>query len=511
MELSEPKEYLGISAIFQYLGNGVQILSGSLFYIVAARIFTPSDLGVLALFLAIVGIFGILFSLGLNTGVTHFVSYYLESQRYSPFKALKRILFLGLLTGFIGLIILLLLSPYISITFFHSANFSLYIKYLSIVIFETIIFNILVGAINGFQKFKISAIVSIFIWTLYYFGAIILALFLHSLIAIIYGWIIGLSLGIILGIIIIFILIRLSNKNIKGDTLDHKTIILYSLPVLFSSIIGYGASYTDRFVVAYFLNSASLGIYNFTLLFYSGILFIVGPFNNIILPKFSNLFGNNLNDAIRENTRISSLLLSFFYTPASFGVAALSPLLLYYIAGPSYVQAKIPLMIVMIITSFFISQNILIQAISSIRKTKLFIYSSSLSLIVNILLSFLLIPSYGITGASIGFSSVSIVSFIVIYNFAKDYNIVKFDILGMIKVWISAFLMFIVLFILTDKLISFYGYSPFFIIFLIILGAFIFILIANLLKIFNEDEKNFIYSIFPENYNFLKKLIKLII
>ena len=38
MELGAEKEYVGISAIYQFLGNGVQVVSGSLFYIFAARI-----------------------------------------------------------------------------------------------------------------------------------------------------------------------------------------------------------------------------------------------------------------------------------------------------------------------------------------------------------------------------------------------------------------------------------------------------------------------------------------
>ena len=51
-------------------------------------------------------------------------------------------------------------------------------------------------------------------------------------------------------------------------TVGSRSIFVYAIPVLLSSIIGYGASYTDRFVVAYLLNTYYLGIYNFTLLIY---------------------------------------------------------------------------------------------------------------------------------------------------------------------------------------------------------------------------------------------------
>ena len=88
MELGAEKEYVGISAIYQFLGNGVQVVSGSLFYIFAARIFPPSDLGVIALFISIVGLFGIVFTVGLNSAITHFISSNLNSKVYSPGKTL---------------------------------------------------------------------------------------------------------------------------------------------------------------------------------------------------------------------------------------------------------------------------------------------------------------------------------------------------------------------------------------------------------------------------------------
>ena len=44
----------------------------------------------------------------------------------------------------------------------------------------------------------------------------------------------------------------------------------------------------------------------------------------------------------------SSLLLTYFYTPIALGIAALSPIVLYYIAGPAYVSGQYALIVVMI-------------------------------------------------------------------------------------------------------------------------------------------------------------------
>ena len=154
MELGAEREYVGVSAIYQFFGNGVQMVSGSLFYIFAARIFPPNDLGVIALFIAIVGLFGILFTVGLNNAVTHFISSNLNSTVYSTGRTLFRILFLGIILASAGLAIVFSLSGYISSIFFHSTSYEYYIKLLSMVLFGNIIFSILNGAILGFQRFR---------------------------------------------------------------------------------------------------------------------------------------------------------------------------------------------------------------------------------------------------------------------------------------------------------------------------------------------------------------------
>ena len=57
-----------------------------------------------------------------------------------------------------------------------------------------------------------------------------------------------------------------------------------------ASLIGYGATYLDRFIVSYLMNLSLLGIYNFALLISSAISFIIGPFSTILLPKLSEMY-----------------------------------------------------------------------------------------------------------------------------------------------------------------------------------------------------------------------------
>lgn len=511
MELGAEKEYVGISAIYQFVGNGVQLVSGSLFYIFAARIFDQSDMGVIALFIAIVGLFGIIFTLGLNNAITHFISSNLNSRVYSPGKTVLRILVIGMIIAGLGSAVLFVLSPYISILFLKSLKYEIYVKLLALVLFGNILFSILNGAIIGFERFRASAMISVVIWVIYYFGALGLAYTHHTLISIIYGWILGLILGILVsGFYVLGILARGYMRRTQR-VVGSRTIFTYSLPLLLSSLLGYGAGYTDRFVVTYLMNTTYLGIYNFSILIMSGIGFISIPFNNITLPKFSEFYGNNNRQDIKENVGAATLLLSYFYVPVALGIAALAPMILYYIAGPQYITGQYALIILMFVPGMFISQNVLTQAISSVRKTSIFLYSTLASLIANIIISFSLIPFLGLIGAALGLSSTSAVTFLILYRLARRENIVKFYFDGIAKIWVAALVMFLTVFISMHLLVRIYGYNVEIMGILIVAGAVFFVLITRVMKIFNEEQKEYILGMFPESMGYLKKILRMLV
>ena len=507
MELSAEKEYVGVSAIYQFLGNGVQVIAGSLFYIFAARLFDTTYLGNIALFIAIVGLFSIVFSVGLNTAVTHFISSSLYSPNYSTRSILTKILGLGIILSVLVLIIVFSLSDLISFTFFHNVSDSIYVKLLSIVLMGNILFSILNGAILGFQRFRASAIISVVIWVTYYFGSLVFAFYFRSLEAIIFGWIGGMAIGIFVDITYLLLIALKKRLERKHTVPGSRAIFIYSLPILLSALISYGASYTDRFVVAYLLNTSFLGIYNFSLLIFSGISFISAPFNNITLPKFSQFFGQGDRENIKESVKSASLLLTFVYTPIALGIAALSPLILYFIAGPAYVIGSSALIIVMFLPSLVVIQNILTQAIASVRKTKFFLYSSVASLSLNVLLSFLLIPKFGLAGAAVGFSSVYLASFAMLYWLARKESLVKLNLKGMTKIWISSIIMFIAVYYSFSILYPVYGFSPSMLPLLILEGIIIFLIVVRYMKVFSQLEKEFIRSLFPDHMKLLRFLI----
>ena len=231
---------IGIDALFQSAGSGVQLFSGTVFYLIAVRLFNTTNVGALSLFVAIVGLFNIVFSFGLSTAAQHFTSYNLGKGDYASVKrTIHRILLLSTSLSLAGLVTLEVLAGEISSIFLHSMAYTEMVRLLGIVLFGSIMFGILNGVMLGVQMFRLSAILSIVIWGIYYFGALIFAVFLRSIETIVFGWIMGIFLGVIIELFILLFSVRKYLGN--GNPPSNALIIRYSAPILLSGIsIGQG-------------------------------------------------------------------------------------------------------------------------------------------------------------------------------------------------------------------------------------------------------------------------------
>lgn len=493
---------LGLDAFFQYLGSGVQFFSGTVFYLIIIKIFDTSDVGAISLFTAITGLFNVIFSLGLGTAAQHFTSYSIGRGDFrTAVKTFHKILKYGFATSGLGFLTLFLLSPYISFLFLHSYQYIYLVKLLSLVLVGNILFGILNGTLLGLRNFRLSALVNIVIWVTYYFGTVLLAYKVRDLDTIIIGWTIGIFLGV--GVLLAVILIIIKDYESHVSEFKNTNILKYSIPVLLSGLIGYGAIYADRFVVAGLLNLSSLGVYNLSLLIASSISFIAVPFNNILLSSFSELYGNNRLDEIKLHVKASSAILSSVFVPAALGISALSPFIVEILGGSNYLQGSAPLAIIMFASALFVTANILSQAVASVRKTKTFIYVSSLSLIANILISFLLIPPYGIIGAAFGFSSVYAVTYLTLMYFARKEGVFSIDVVGTLKIWIASLIMYVAVLSMSFFLQQ---TVPFTIIY-VFAGVLIYILMIRVLSVFKNIDSKFVITLFPVRFRFMRSLI----
>lgn len=503
--MSEPPATgIGVDAAYQMAAAVTQALAGAAFYIAAARIFNATAMGAIALFMAILGLLGIIFSFGLGTAVQHFISYYLGAGDHAAVRStIKKLLTAASALALAGLVLTVTLAGPVSVVFLHSYAYTGLVRLLGLVLLGSILFGMFNGALLGLYRFRLSAIVSIAYYALYYFGALAMAFITRSLAFVVYGWATGTLFGLFMALVALFRSIRGLGVNGSGQGPNVGVVLAYTTPIFLSNIIGYGATYVDRFVVAGLMTLSSLGVYNFALLVVSAIGVITTPFNNILLPKLSGHFGAGRRDAIGYWVKIASLLLYSLYMPVALAVAALSPAILELLGGPVYVAGSGALTVIMFFSAALVSANALSSAVMSVRRTSAFIYSSAASLMANLSASITLIPRLGLLGASLGFSAAGAASFMVLLFFLHKEGLLQFEVKGVAKVWASSLLIYMFLALVELRA----GGNWALLVPSLVTAGVIYIFLIKTMRAFSKSNKDAILSMFPPSYRRLLSLL----
>lgn len=197
-------------------------------------------------------------------------------------------------------------------------------------------------------------------------------------------------------------------------------------------------------------------------------------------------------------------VLSAVYMPIALLAAALSPSVLLFLANNEYLPGYVPMIIILVASAVTVSGNVFAVSLQAIRKTKIFLLSSSLALLSNFVLSILLIPHFGINGAAVGYASTSVVGFIVVYYFSKKYGVFVFEKMKMAKVFLSSFLMFFLMVFIQERV----GFSITRLFIFIATGLAFYLFLIRVLAVFSEEDMDLFLGMIPGNFKKLKRFFK---
>lgn len=497
------KESIGRGIVFQYAYYAAMTLAGAAFYLYVTHVFPTSTVGSIALLLAIVGLFPAFFTLGLQYGWQHFVSYAIgRGDREEIGRLIRQAIRTGLMLALVAVLFLIATAHYISILFFHTASYTTLIMLLALDIPSAIIISILNGIMMGLQRFRISGIIGMTYVVLVYGSAVVLLNTMHSLDAVPIGWGIGYFAGVVLYYIT---LIRLAAKH-TGNRRELGDIFRYSIPLYATGILSFGATYIDRLTVAFLKDLSSIGIYTLVLLVASGVGLLSAPIGGIIFSKFSEFYARRDSEMIKEGVRISVNAASILYVPAALGLAAIAVPVLRILGGTAYVVGSLPLIIILTINAIFIGRSAFGSALQGTRKTYVFVISASMSLLSNLVLSVLLIPPFSLVGAAIGFASVPCVSFGILYFFAWRDRLVRVDMRMLTRIWLSAIVMGTVVYLFAYAT-GFYGVLiPFY----VLSGLVAYVGMLKLTSAVSEPDKQMLVSLIPKSLSPLRAFVDML-
>jgi len=229
----------------------------------------------------------------------------------------------------------------------------------------------------------------------------------------------GYVLSNIIAVIYMFYILKNKLKN-NNKAITFKEIFNYGYKVHFFRILNFTEAKFDILLVGYLLNVSQVGIYSIavtiTLIFQS---VVQTSISTVLLPT---LVKSNYEEQKFITLRYFKLSLSLAFL-FLMGSLIFGKFFIVSVYGEEFRGAYIPMIILLLGALIKAPAATINSFFKSIGKPEELYKTSIITVIINILLCFILIPKYGITGAAIS-SSISYFLYgtIMLYKFKKITN-----------------------------------------------------------------------------------------
>lgn len=214
-----------------------------------------------------------------------------------------------------------------------------------------------------------------------------------------------------------------------------------SLPLF---IGGYGqwiVHSSDRYVIGYFMNMASVGIYSLVYTLCGTIIVLSGPIYFVLLPTISRLWDNDKKDEVKTYLKYTLKYIFILLVPAAFGLSVLGKQILEVLATADFTVGWFLIPIIA-------SGMVILQSLSGVeyvlilvKRTDIILKVVMLTAVENIILNIILVPVLGILGAGIATFITYLTLAVIIWKVAAPYLRVGLDYLLIGKVVFASVLM----------------------------------------------------------------------
>lgn len=476
-------------AVLLLLGIVISKFFTYIYRLVIARYLGPEIYGIFSIGLAVIGFLLGFALLGMPSGLLRYVSFYKGKDDSSSIKAvinngIKIILPITLLLA----VILFIFAKSISIGIFHKPELEIVLKILAFAMPFSALATSFEYIIQGFKEIKYIVLSRGIIESLSKVILTVIAIYLgYSL------WGISLAFTITMLIVAISFIyffkkkIFIISRAIKIKENAYKKLLSFSLPLMFSDLFLSLLIWSDTLILGYFVTSMEVGIYNAAAPTAKLIHTIPVAIRALFIPTISELYAQekSFKDIYISVTKW------IFLTgmPVIILLCLYSKQLLHIFFGEIYNQGYLILILVavcfFIYSIFFTAESTLMV----IKKTKLLLFNTATTVIINIILNIILIPKYGILGAGIA-NFISFILFSILLASETYYftRIFPFN-LSYIKVLIASLIPLFIIILINDyfNILSLIG-----LIIPMSIYTAIYILLLLILKTFDSTEKELI-------------------
>ncbi|MBN2100747.1 oligosaccharide flippase family protein [Candidatus Dojkabacteria bacterium] len=265
--------------------------------------------------------------------------------------------------------------------------------------------RLLVAISTSFENTKLEALIEHIMLTITTTVALVILVSLgireH---AISYSFLIGYVLNLALTVF----LTRYTNlKHLKFSKLlknFDKRYLFYSIPIFIFSVLTFLTQWFDTFILGYFNSSEDVGVYNIALTISTLPTLLSSSLSTSFFPTVSRLISSGELKETKRLYRDIIRILLFITVPLMATLVAFSNEIL-GVFGKEFHSSNFLMLYLIFGALFTIVTGPIDLVLTALDKQKMVTVNAIISIVVSIILSFLLIPKYGILGAAIANSA----------------------------------------------------------------------------------------------------------
>ena len=391
--------------------------------IVLGRELGPEGLGVYTLAFTFY-LFGTQFAaFGIGSALTKYVAEFIDDHATIR-KYVSSGMTSSIITGTLMGVVLFLLAPYIANSFFKVPDLEGLIQLTAICYPFIAIQKAVVGTLNGFRRMYHYALLNI-VQNVSVVGVslVLVLVFRQGVQGAVVGFV---TSTILIGILCPFLIrAHIGLDDSLWDIPALRATTIFGFYVMLAGSIAYLNTQINSILIGYYLNPTEVGIFAVAVLLAQMLTLIPSAVGSVTAPVTATLYGKGDLDGVRH-VFYSTLKKSILISAGSAAIIAVcGSCLISLLFGKIFLGAYIPLLILLPGFVFGASFAAVGSTLSSIGKVHILFRIGIVCVVFNILLNILLIPSFGIIGAAIATSVMTVVNFGITMVITRTYLLVR--------------------------------------------------------------------------------------
>jgi O-antigen/teichoic acid export membrane protein len=391
----------GTSLVF--LGMVSSVFLWFLTKILIIRYTTKEEFGLYSLLVAIVGIFSVISTLGLQEGVARYIAVFTGEGKRKETKGITGdAIVIASISGLCGFFLLLFFSGIFSRYIFYKPDLQIPLKIISFFIPFSVMVSVMGGMMRGHNIFnlKVYADVGQPLFFLVFLGILFAAGF--SFTRIIYAY--------VLSMVIIFFIAGYYTLKKVGVNLfalrfsgRKKELLKFSLPVLAVSLLGVVLGWTDTLMLGRYTRAAYVGVYNVSISLARLLTFPLSAITFVFMPIAGEMYARKQSTELGRTYQVLTKWIFSATFPIFFILFFFPEMTISFLFGERFIDASVPLRILAVCFLFnsFMGANGLLLLVMGLSRTLMNV--SLFGVTLNIGLNYLFIKrlGYGVIGAAV--------------------------------------------------------------------------------------------------------------